>query len=100
VFAVMPQVGVRAWVQLIDFARADIGFDFLYRCRVLRAGDQIDRRVNPMFLPPAQAIGGPALSALTPRNTDFWLHGVNAGLQFRFLAGSCRCAGAAEGSGS
>ena len=51
-FAVMPQVGVRAGAQLTDYARVYVGYDFLYLSNVLRAGDQIDPRVNPNLLPP------------------------------------------------
>jgi hypothetical protein len=84
VFAVMPQVGLRAGVQLTDFVRVYVGYDYLYLSNVLRAGDQIDLRVNPNLLPPARTSAGPALPAFTPHSTDFWLQGVNAGVQVRF----------------
>jgi hypothetical protein len=83
-FAVMPQVGLRAGVQLTDFARVYVGYDYLYLSNVLRAGDQIDLRVNPNLLPPAQPGAGPALPAFAHRSTDFWLQGVSAGVQVRF----------------
>jgi hypothetical protein len=84
VFAVLPQIGVRAGVQLTDCVRVYAGYDFLYLSNVLRAGDQIDLRVNPTLLPPSQAPVGPALPAFPARSTDFWLQGVSAGLQVRF----------------
>jgi hypothetical protein len=83
-FAVMPQVGLRAGVQLTDYVRAYVGYDYLYLSNVLRAGDQVDLRVNPNLLPPARPVPGPALPAFPSRSTDFWLQGVSAGLQVRF----------------
>jgi hypothetical protein len=83
-FAVMPQVGVRAGVQLTDHVRVYAGYDFLYLSDALRAGDQIDPRVNPTLLPPVRAGVGPAVPAYTPQSTDFWMQGVNVGLQLRF----------------
>jgi hypothetical protein len=84
VFAVLPQVGLRGGMQLTDYVRVYAGYDFVYLSNVLRAGDQIDLRVNPNLLPPAQGAGGPALPAYAPRHTDFWLQGVSLGLQVRF----------------
>ena len=84
-FAVLPEVGFRFGVQLTDFARAYAGYNFLYLSNVQRAGDQVDQRVNPNFLPPrAAVVTGPALPAYTPKTTDFWAQGVSVGLELRF----------------
>jgi len=85
VFAVMPEIGVRAGVQVTEHARVYLGYNFIYLSNVARAGDQIDLRVNPNFFPPrALPVAGPALPAYIPNSTDFWLQGVSVGLQFRF----------------
>ena len=85
VFAVMPEVNLRFGVQVTEMARAFVGYDFLYLSNVLRAGDQIDPRVNPNFLPPrAIPVAGPAVPAYSPRTTDFWAQGVSVGLELRF----------------
>ena len=60
------------------------GYDFVYLSDVLRAGDQIDLRVNPTFLPPVRSAVGPALPVFAPQSTDFWMQGVSAGVQVRF----------------
>ena len=50
---------------------------------VLRPGDQIDRTINP-----TQAAGGVLVGPPRPaplfNTTDFWAHGVNAGLELSF----------------
>jgi hypothetical protein len=84
-FAVMPQVGLRVGAQLTPHARVFVGYNFLYLSNVVRAGDQIDTRVNPNFLPPATApVAGPQLPAFTPKTTDFWIHGISVGFEYRF----------------
>lgn len=83
-FAVMPEVGLKLGVQVTERMRVFGGYDFLYLSSVVRAGDQIDLRVNPNQIAPPQALNGPALPAFTPRRTDFWAHGVNVGIEFRF----------------
>jgi len=83
-FAVMPEVGVRAGVQVTDHARLSVGYNFLYLSSVARAGDQVDLRVNPAQLPPAPLGIGPAAPGFPAHTTDFWIHGVNAGLELRF----------------
>lgn len=83
-FAVMPEVGVRAGVYLTDHARVYAGYNFVYLSSVARAGDQIDLRVNPNQLPPANGLGGPGLPAFPDKTTDFWLQGVTIGVELRY----------------
>ncbi len=83
-FAVMPEVGARLGFQVTEQARVYAGYNFLYLSNVARAGDQIDQSVNPALLPPRGNIAGPAVPAFLDRTTDFWLQGVNLGLEFRF----------------
>ncbi len=82
-FAVLPEIGLKFGVQLTEHCRVYAGYNFMYLSSVVRAGDQIDRRVNPNLLPPAIP-GGPALPSYTRKTTDFWIQGVSAGLEFRF----------------
>ena len=69
-FAVMPWVGCpdrRA--QLTERVRAYVGYDFFALTNTVRAGDQIDLRVNPTQIPPrtngvtGAALPGPAGAA-------------------------------------
>jgi hypothetical protein len=85
VFAVAPEFGIRVGAQVTEFARAYVGYNFIYLSNVLRAGDQVDQRVNPNFLPPRGAVvPGPALPTFSPNTTDFWAQGVSAGVELRF----------------
>lgn len=83
-FAVMPMVGVRAGMQVTNHARVYAGYNVMYLSNVLRAGDQIDTRVNPALIPPGVPGVGPALPAFPAHSTDFWLHGVSLGVELRY----------------
>jgi hypothetical protein len=62
-----------------------IGYNFLYWSNVVRAGDQIDRVVNPQQVPALQGAASAATRpAFTFNGTDFWAHGLACSLEFRF----------------
>ncbi len=82
-FAVLPEVNLRAGVQVTDTARVYAGYNLLYLSSVARAGDQIDLRVNPNQLPPV-AGGGPTFPQQPGRTTDFFIQGVSLGVELRF----------------
>jgi hypothetical protein len=82
-FAVLPEVGVRAGVDLGGRTRLFVGYDFLYLSSAARAADQITVPVmTPLILPP----GGPAISAVRPavRESVFWAQGITIGLECRY----------------
>jgi len=84
-FAVVPEIGVRVGAQLTERLRGFVGYNWIYWSTVSRAGDQIDRNVNPNFLPPASLpVPGPAVPAARTDVTDFWLQGISIGGEFRF----------------
>jgi len=83
-FAVMPEVGLKLGVQITDNIMIFGGYNFIYLSNVARAGDQIDLRVNPNLLPPANGLGGPAFPAFAFKTTDFWVQGVSAGLRLSY----------------
>lgn len=82
-FSVVPQLQVKLGYRLTEQLRATVGYDFLYWNQVVRAGDQMDRRVND-----TQAVGQPligaALPALQRHATDFYAQGLSFGLEFRY----------------
>lgn len=85
-FAVMPQFGMRLGCQLTERIRAYVGYDVAYLSNVVRAGDQIDLRVNPTQIP---SLGnpnrtGPAVPAVLNKQTDFFMHGIRVGVEMRF----------------
>jgi hypothetical protein len=85
VFSVVPEVGLTLGYWLTNSIHIRIGYNFLYWSNVVRAGDQIDRVVNPQQVP---ALQGAASSATRPaftfNGTDFWAHGLACSLEFRF----------------
>lgn len=86
-FTVVPEIGVKVGCQVTDRVRAFAGYNFLYWSNVVRPGDQIDLAINPTQLPTADGPGrlvGPARPAFAFQDTDFWAHGISAGLEFRW----------------
>jgi hypothetical protein len=81
-FAVVPELGLTIGYQLNPCWRATLGYTFIYWSRVARAGDQIDRELNPNLFPPEQE---PQTTHLRPEfnihYTDFWAQGLTAGLE-------------------
>ena len=83
VFAVTPQLHVVLGVDLHPQWRATVGYRFLYWSQVARAAEQIDTSLNLSQLDPGGVIGEarPEFDLLL---SDFWAHGLNAGLEYRF----------------
>jgi hypothetical protein len=75
-FAVLPEVGINFGVKLTDHLRVSVGYSFLYLSNVVRPGDQIDTTIDP-----TQGVPAPPFQF---RDTSFWAHGINAGLEFRY----------------
>jgi hypothetical protein len=86
-FAVVPEAGLDLGFRLTDRIRVFGAYSFLYWSNVARPGDQVDTTVNPNLVPTSTkfgAAGGPARPAFAFRSTDFFAHGVNLGLEFRY----------------
>lgn len=85
VFAVLPWVGVRFGCQVTERLRTYVGYDFLYLSNVVRAGEQIDPRVNTTQLPPRTTPPtGPLFPQFQYNDTGFFMHGIRIGAEFRF----------------
>lgn len=84
-FAVLPEVSVRGGVQLTESARIYVAYNWMYLSNVVRAGEQIDPRINPIFRPPVTLLPGeqpPVYSGF--RTSDYWLQGLSFGMEVRF----------------
>ena len=89
VIAVVPEAGLNIGFRLTDWASLVLGYTFLYASNVARPGDQIDRGINPTQ---SQAISlnnpanlvGPARPSFKFQGSDFWAHGLNAGISLSF----------------
>jgi hypothetical protein len=86
-FSVIPELGVNVGVQATDNLRVFVGYNFLYWTNVVRAGEQIDTFLNRNLIPTSAAFGapgGPARPAFNWRESDFWAHGINLGVELRY----------------
>ncbi len=82
VFAILPEANANIRFDLTRNLRVTAGYTFIYTNRVQRSGDAIDLTVNPT------QIGGPLVGEARPafafHDTGFWVHGVNAGIEYRW----------------
>lgn len=85
-FGIVPQVQARLGWQPVRWVRGWVGYDFLYWSQVLRAGSQIDLRVNPAQVPTDPAFTGARATSPAPQfnRTDFWIQGLSFGVQLTF----------------
>ena len=86
-FALMPELGVTVGYWITPNVRLSVGYSALYWTDVLRAGNQIDRRVNPIYVPLDMTYTPGATVVRQPppmlRN-DFWAEGLLFGAEFRY----------------
>ena len=84
-FAVMPWAGIRFGCQVTTQLRVYVGYDYAYLSNVLRAGEQIDLRVNTTQIPPRTVPPtGPLYPVYTPNASGFSMTGIRVGAEFRF----------------
>jgi hypothetical protein len=88
-FTVMPSFELNLSYQVTNELRAFIGYTFMYWSGVVRPGDQINHNINVTqnaVLDPngTGQLVGPGQPAPLFNRTDFWAHGLNFGLEFRF----------------
>jgi hypothetical protein len=88
-FSVMPSFEANLSYQVTPELRVYMGYTFIYWNQVIRPGDQISHSVNltqNAVLDPngVGTLVGPAQPGPLFNRTDFWAHGLNFGLEFRF----------------
>ena len=86
-FAVLPEGDVNVGWQALEHLRIRFGYSFMYLSKVARAGDQIDRTLNPNLIPTSITYGlpgGPRRPAVTITESDFTVQGLNFGLELLF----------------
>jgi hypothetical protein len=71
-FAVAPEANFTVGYQVAEHWRAYLGYTFVYISSVARPGQAIDLNV------------GPNATASGNGNTDFWMHGINFGIEARY----------------
>jgi Putative beta barrel porin-7 (BBP7) len=88
VFSIVPEVGVTVGYQVTSNLRVFGGYNVMSMTNVVRGGEQIDRRINGTYIPDpttgtAAGIGSPN-PLFQHRDSDFYLHGWTAGLEWRW----------------
>ena len=84
-FTMVPELGFTLGIRVTDWLHATVGYSLLYFPNVVRAGDQIDRDLNPgQFAPPIDPLTGAARPRFSFVETDYWAHGLNLGGEIRF----------------
>jgi hypothetical protein len=88
-FALVPEIGLQAHYDVLSWLRASVGYNLLYCTSVVRPGDAIDRKIDIRQVPIDPAFNaGAASTAQRPRfdfrDSDFWAHGLNFGLEVRY----------------
>jgi hypothetical protein len=84
-FAVVPELNLDIGYQLTDHLKASLGYTFIYWSNVVRPGEQMSLDVNPNLLPPpADPFTGALRPAFAFDNTDYWVQGLNFGLEYRW----------------
>jgi hypothetical protein len=80
VASLMAQLGLNVNVCITECLFAHMGYSFLYWGNVVRAGEQIDKRVHPGLFPPYQVPYGTVGALPTHKMSDFYAHGLNVGM--------------------
>jgi hypothetical protein len=86
-FAFVPELELNAGYEIFPGAVIRVGYNLIYWSNVVRAGEQIDRTINPSIVPSDTTFGtpgGPARPAFTFNRTDYWAQGLNLGFNYRF----------------
>jgi len=82
-FSAIPEFGLNLGYQATDRLQFLFGYTFIYWSNIVQAGDQIDVRVNPNRIP-VDDDSQPDLPAFAFNDTDFWLQGMNFGVNYRW----------------
>jgi len=82
-FAVLPELGMNLKYDLSCNWRALVGYNFTYLSQAVRSGNQLDLRLNPTQIPPG-SLAGRALPAFSFKENNYFLQGINLGLEYRY----------------
>ncbi len=84
--AYVPEGQVQIGCLICPYLKPFVGYNFIYISKVIRAGEQLERNINPtqnQFFGGGTLVGPPApLPTFQP--SSFWAHGITAGLEFRY----------------
>lgn len=89
VFSAVPEGSLVAGLRVNPSTSVFVGLHALYLRNAARPGEHVDRRVNPTATvshtgDPAAVAQGPAQPPFEFRGSNFWAHGISAGVAIRF----------------
>ena len=87
VFSVVPQVGLNLGYQVTERITLFAGYSLLYWSNVVRPGDQIDMVLDVNRIPNFERNPNPVVPprpANPFKQSDLWVHGLNAGVGFNW----------------
>jgi hypothetical protein len=83
-FAVLPELNATLRYDLNCHWRATVGYSLMYLNNVQKSGDAIDLAINPTQLNGGALVAPPFSPSFSFSNSDLFVHGINAGLEFRW----------------
>jgi hypothetical protein len=84
-FAMVPELGLTLGYCLTPRLRATVGYNLIYWPGVLRAAEQINLDIDPSQLLLGGGLGGDGTRPVLAMDTnDVWVHGLTAGLDWRW----------------
>jgi Putative beta barrel porin-7 (BBP7) len=87
-FAILPEGGVNIGYQLTPSIRLNAGYTFMYVNNVIRPNTSISQNLNSTLVPVSPTYTGAFPTNFVPhdvtRETQFYLQGINVGLQLSF----------------
>jgi len=87
-FSVIPEADIDLGYKVTNDLQLKVGYSFLYVSKLLRAGNQIDRNINPtqsvaMNDSSAVLVGDARPKALL-KSSNFWAQGLKVGVEYSF----------------
>ncbi len=86
VFSYVPEFGVNLGYKVTEHIRLFAGYNIIYWSNVVQPGNQINRTVNPNFLPgaPANPTPGAPQPTFVFNSSSYWAQGLTVGVEFRY----------------
>jgi len=83
-FMAVPELDLQVGYTFGNCLRVFGGYSCIYIPKVVRAGDQIDNRVNVDLIPPVLPTGGPNFPAATINRSSAIFQGFSVGVELRY----------------
>ncbi len=85
-FSVLPEIGLNVGFKITETLRLKAGYVAMLLTNTARSTEQIDPVVNRALVPTSALFGqgGPARPSAQLNTSDFWIHGVNFGIEYRY----------------